>query len=480
MKVGLLICTYNRPEYLKLCLESLKRADLSKVNAMIFVDDNSSNLETVDLIHNFSEFGLNVNPTEKFNLEKSFKDQNKSIKHSLLTGFQYLLEYGCDTFINLDGDAIVRNDFVDVLLSHHEKYPEGIVTGFNCNTLNRDGSIRHKNLWVQDGVLFRESVGGINMCFGRSAYFNFVKPALLHTLQHGGNWDHMTCINSMAASLPISVTVPSVVQHIGINSSMGHDAGGEPADVADDFKPLSLPNVTLIGVADDCAGLAKAADISTENIVFGGGIKILSVIANYEDERFIKPAGYFRYRERLENKGVMFIDCKKIGSKTAYSQFVFKEVVKYVDTDYFIIFQADGFILNWKAWTNEFFEYDYIGAPFEWYNDGMQVGNGGFSFRSKKLHQLILDEKLELCNDQYIKDFAEDHNICRIHRPFLESKGIKFAPVELARKFSIEAWKSHDNKYKGSFGFHGFSVDFSGTQLPYIPYLLPNNERKIF
>lgn len=461
MKVGLLICTYNRPEYLKLCLESLKRADLSKVNAMIFVDDNSSNLETVDLIHNFSEFGLNVNPTEKFNLEKSFKDQNKSIKHSLLTGFQYLLEYGCDTFINLDGDAIVRNDFVDVLLSHHEKYPEGIVTGFNCNTLNRDGSIRHKNLWVQDGVLFRESVGGINMCFGRSAYFNFVKPALLHTLQHGGNWDHMTCINSMAASLPIAVTVPSVVQHIGINSSMGHDAGGEPADVADDFKPLSLQNVTLIGVSDGIGpegikGLLNAAEISCKDIYFGA-VRILS--------------GWY-------TAGVDKI--KKLGSKQAYSEFIFKEVVNYVDTDYFIIFQADGFILNWRAWTDEFYKYDYIGAPWHWYPDDMKVGNGGFSFRSKKLHLLLQDERFQLQNDFHIREYQEDHNICRIFRDYLEKQGIKYAPVELAEQFSIEAWKAPDNKYKYSFGFHGFSVDFSGAQLPYVPYLLPNPKRTIF
>lgn len=451
---GLLITTYNRPNYLSLCFESLLRADLSNIDRIVIVDDNSTDPEVIPLINQFS---IRV----QCNVGTVLKQENKSIKDSLLTGINNLLEWGCDTFINLDGDAIVRNDFVDRLLDLKQKYPALIVTGFNCNTLNRDGSIRHKHLYSEPGAIFRESVGGINMCFHRDQYLKYIKPALVQTLNYGGNWDALSCKNSMADSLPIAVTVPSVVNHIGIKSSMGHDAGGEPADVADDFKPLALLNVTLIGVSDGIGqdgikGLIKAADISTQNIEFGA-VKLLS-------------SWYTTGPDKIRN----------LGSRQEYSKFIFKELVNHIDTDYFILFQADGFILNWKEWTNEFFEYDYIGAPWEWYNDGMQVGNGGFSFRSKKLHQLILDEKLELCNDQYIKYFQEDHNISRIHRPFLEGKGIKFAPVELARKFSIEAWMAPDNQYKGSFGFHGFSVNFHGVQLPYIPYLLPNNKREIF
>lgn len=452
--IGLVITTFNRANYLHLCFESLLRADLSNIDRIVIVDDNSTDPEVIPLINQFS---IRV----QCNVGTILKQENKSIKDSLLTGINNLLEWGCDTFINLDGDAIVRNDFVDRLLDLKQKYPALIVTGFNCNTLNRDGSIRHKHLYSEPGAIFRESVGGINMCFHRDQYLKYIKPALVQTLNYGGNWDALSCKNSMADSLPIAVTVPSVVNHIGLTSSMGHDAGGEPADVADDFKPLALPNVTLIGVSDGIGndgikGLIKAADISTQNIEFGA-VKLLS-------------SWYTTGPDKIRN----------LGNRQEYSKFIFKELVNHIDTDYFILFQADGFILNWKAWTNEFFNYDYIGAPWEWYNDGMQIGNGGFSCRSKKLHQLILDEKLELCNDQYIKDFQEDHNISRIHRPFLESKGIKFAPIELARKFSIEAWRASDNQYKGSFGFNGFSVNFHGVQLPYIPYLLPNPKREIF
>ena len=55
-----------------------------------------------------------------------------------------------------------------------------------------------------------------------------------------------------------------------------------------------------------------------------------------------------------------------------------------------LIIQHDGFILNHKAWDNEFLNYDYIGAPVYWMgNKLIEVGNGGFSLRSKKLLKII-------------------------------------------------------------------------------------------
>jgi hypothetical protein len=223
--------------------------------------------------------------------------------------------------------------------------------------------------------------------------------------------------------------------------------------------------------------LIKAASISCENIQFAC-IKILS--CQDVDEGILTINEYWAINESHGGSKHSICKIKKLGSKQAYSEFIFKEVVNYVDTDYFIIFQADGFILNWRAWTDEFYKYDYIGAPWRWYPDDMKVGNGGFSFRSKKLHLMLQDERFQLQNDFHIREYQEDHNICRIFRDYLEKQGIKYAPVELAEQFSIEAWNTPDNKYKYSFGFHGFSVDFSSAQLPYVPYLLPNPKRTIF
>ena len=84
---------------------------------------------------------------------------------------------------------------------------------------------------------------------------------------------------------------------------------------------------------------------------------------------------------------------RKLGSKQEYSKFIFNELIDYIDTDYFIIFQADGFILNWRAWTNEFLNYDVVGAQWVWYNDGHRCSNGGFCLRSKMLHEVIKMKK---------------------------------------------------------------------------------------
>ena len=78
---------------------------------------------------------------------------------------------------------------------------------------------------------------------------------------------------------------------------------------------------------------------------------------------------------------------------------------------------------------------------------------GGFSLRSKRL--------LEVCS--HIKfdelDFpikSEDIVICHyLYQDMLEA-GIKFAPFDLARKFSVEIpTNSQDNDLSLSFGFHG-------------------------
>jgi glycosyltransferase involved in cell wall biosynthesis len=410
MKVGLLITTYNRPNYLKECLESVKAA--SKPDLILLVDDHSTDAETRDV---FLKFHIPDVP-----IIKHVNKVNSGIKESLRWGFDRAFNERCECVINLDGDAIVKANYLERIISLKNIYKHNIVTGFNCKTKNKDGSERHKILVEEEDFNTKKSVGGINMCINLEDYHY-----LLPQLNKAGNWDHNFCL---AHPNDMVCTVPSVVQHIGVNSSMGHN---EPPDVADDFYNLLLPNVTLIGV--DCIDinrLIRAATISTKDIQFGD-VKLLSSFQH--------------------DKGTMI---KRLQTKQEYSEFVMKELYKYVKTDYALIFQYDGYVLNWQAWDNEFLNYDYVGATW-WYKDGMNVGNGGFSLRSRKLLQI-------LANDTKITNYhPEDDIICRVHRPYLENEyGIKFAPEEIANKFSIEAYNSPDTLYKGQFGYHGHYVRF--------------------
>ncbi len=146
---------------------------------------------------------------------------------------------------------------------------------------------------------------------------------------------------------------------------------------------------------------------------------------------------------------------------------------KTIETDFCLTVQADGYAANPNAWTDAFFDYDYIGASWPQEQVGRDVGNGGFSWRSKKLYQAILDLRSKYSiedltantnsDETWVDKFGwrsipEDNLVCKVYRPILEREyGILFAPVEIADRFSIEA-KSDSSWLSKSFGFHGHIV----------------------
>ena len=66
----------------------------------------------------------------------------------------------------------------------------------------------------------------------------------------------------------------------------------------------------------------------------------------------------------LEIDGIEVVQIPTISSKEQYSEFCIKELYKYFDTDFVLVVQHDGYILNGDAWNDEFYNYDYIGAPW--------------------------------------------------------------------------------------------------------------------
>lgn len=158
-----------------------------------------------------------------------------------------------------------------------------------------------------------------------------------------------------------------------------------------------------------------------------------------------------------------FIPCPEpIKSKDDYSIFMLKKFKDYIDTDFVLLVQYDGFVLNPVLWRDEWLKYDYVGAPFPpfYFNREnpsqlVRVGNGGFSLRSRRFINLFSDLNLPIIRDQ-LTGIAEDHQqCCMYHSTFLEN-GIKYAPVEEAVKFSHENF-THTPEVKKEitpFGFH--------------------------
>ena len=138
-----------------------------------------------------------------------------------------------------------------------------------------------------------------------------------------------------------------------------------------------------------------------------------------------------------------------------YSEWMCTELHKHVPTSHVLVFQWDGYVKNWRAWSNDWLQFDYIGAPWA-FPDGLNVGNGGFSLRSRRLMEIV-------ATDPTIRRrHPEDRRICRDYRPHLEqAHGIRFAPEDVARRFSIEGYGQANRTHTTEFGFHGARVKFA-------------------
>lgn len=115
-----------------------------------------------------------------------------------------------------------------------------------------------------------------------------------------------------------------------------------------------------------------------------------------------------------------------------------------VTTSHVLLIQYDSWILDASLWRESWLSYDYVGAPWPWKKE-FRVGNSGFSLRSKRLMDFLVEHK-----DEFPLKVPEDHVLSHVYRPALEQHGFKWAPESVAREFSFEREPPHP-----TFGFHG-------------------------
>lgn len=147
----------------------------------------------------------------------------------------------------------------------------------------------------------------------------------------------------------------------------------------------------------------------------------------------------------------------RINNIEEYNSFVLHKLPKLIlpnIANYVLLIHWDGFIINPESWTDHFYEYDYIGAPWPWLNN--VCGNGGFSLRSKK----FLEVQNDIISNKIITKFNEDLILCKILRHEFIKHGCIYAEPQIAYKFSTEH-HSHINEYifEKPFGFHDFKYN---------------------
>ena len=156
-----------------------------------------------------------------------------------------------------------------------------------------------------------------------------------------------------------------------------------------------------------------------------------------------------------------------------YSLFLMFCLHNFINSEYCLIVQHDGWIINGKNWSDKFFEYDYIGAPchaafvgnqlipsYQWVGNSaaIVIQNGGVSLRSKK----YLEAPSHLGALYYFTEVAvlqnEDVQLTGIFKTILEESGIRFAPEKIAKNFSLEyaGPNYHDDVlFENLVGIHG-------------------------
>lgn len=160
--------------------------------------------------------------------------------------------------------------------------------------------------------------------------------------------------------------------------------------------------------------------------------------------------------EQVEWKKIGFLDYLQ------YSVFVMHSLYAYIDTEFCLIVQDDGWVLNGENFKDEYYEYDYIGGVCHaamcngqlwlggsWHDQFPRVivQNGGFSLRSKKFLEAPNKYGITHNHAADVHLWNEDVQLSCIKRHLFAEVGMKYASEKTVRDFSLESIVPtiHDN-----------------------------------
>ncbi len=214
----------------------------------------------------------------------------------------------------------------------------------------------------------------------------------------------------------------------------------------------TLSNVSLVAVATvEVDAIIKALEYSSRGIYFGRTIL------------------FSNSTSMLKQSAIEHVHIEKFMNVGEWGKFIVFELHKHITTSHIMLIHADGFVVNPEAWSDEFLQYDYIGAPWplprdsysyrDYFGNIIRVGNS-VSLRSQKLLKLPSDLGLTWSGEHGF--LHEDGFLCVQNRHILQQHGIKYAPLSVACRFAHETplretqgivpfafhkWKGPNRKY---------------------------------
>jgi glycosyltransferase involved in cell wall biosynthesis len=210
-RIGIVVTVFNRPEYLRPMLESLKFSELDESVWVVLVNDASTDQSTLNIIKNYQI------PSIKKDVIKINFEKNQGLVVALMAGMDTLKD-SVDYLTNLDPDTMVKKNWLSVM---HETFeaiddPKIILTGFNAPAHAITGSCEY----IHDGphtFCEKKSMGGINFFFTSQFYKKNMVPWLHEINSKTGwrVWDNEVNRCMLKNNLKSYATSPSMVQHIG-------------------------------------------------------------------------------------------------------------------------------------------------------------------------------------------------------------------------------------------------------------------------
>ena len=136
-----------------------------------------------------------------------------------------------------------------------------------------------------------------------------------------------------------------------------------------------------------------------------------------------------------------------------YSTFMIHCLYSFIETDFCLVVQDDGWVLDGNNFKEDYYNYDYIGGithaglvgdtlylGFTWVDkpEPIIVMNGGFSLRSREFLEAPNKFGLAQMYSPEMNIWNEDVQLTCLRYKIFEDLGFKIASKEVAKEFSLE------------------------------------------
>jgi hypothetical protein len=212
--LGIVIPTFNRPEYLKYVFYSLSLSDITESIILLIFDDGSEEI-TQQLI---KKFKLNIPIIKIFINKLNIVSQDSytiipgsAFPFTIRYGFDILFQLGTKYVMNSDSDAMFTMNWLQILFTMLRKIedPRFILSGFRC------ADEFHKVTFDYPDYAHLSSFGGINFTCNKQTFYEIAKDNIY---DFTFDWKVSNACNDN--NITIYLTKPSIVQHIGVHSSI--------------------------------------------------------------------------------------------------------------------------------------------------------------------------------------------------------------------------------------------------------------------